>query len=57
MNTGTDFAFSYIRNNYIQPFLWLTNLPVVLESFTILKNKKVLSVIWCSSLHRYIMKK
>lgn len=28
MNTVTDFAFSYIGNNYIQPFLWLTDLPV-----------------------------
>lgn len=44
MNTVTDFAFSYIGNNYIQPFLWLTNLPVactIIDCIEIFRNKDI----------------
>lgn len=44
MITVTDFAFSYIGNNYIQTFLQLTNLPVAC-TIIVLRYLKILCVV------------
>lgn len=46
MNTKIDLAFSYVRNNYIQPFLWLTNLPA---AFTVIHNTSKQKDTLCNS--------